>query len=169
MNDITLKILRFLDDIGLSYRLCPVGEKPTFLPGLQLYGGELLIDMTQLKWPGDILHEAGHLACMPANVRKEMSDQLDSSDLHQGGEMMAIAWSYAACIHLEIDPYVVFHKEGYKGGGKEIVEGFQRGDYFGVSLMQWYGMCKLDKKNSVDSTQYPQMINWLCKNDPHSP
>ena len=35
-----------------------------------------------------------------------------------GLEMAAIAWSYAAAIHLEIPPAVVFHEAGYRGGSK---------------------------------------------------
>lgn len=83
-------ILSFLDGIGLLYKLTEI-DGQTFLPGLKLSEGILIIDINKLLYPGDILHEAGHLACMPPEIRQGMSDDLVPSDLHQGGEMMAIA------------------------------------------------------------------------------
>jgi hypothetical protein len=34
----------------------------TFLPGLSLLGNSILMDSDKLKNPGDLLHEAGHIA-----------------------------------------------------------------------------------------------------------
>lgn len=159
-------ILSFLDRIGVVYKLSGINDE-TFLPGLKLSNGALIIDLSKLLYPGDILHEAGHLACMPPEIRKEMSDDLAPSDLHQGGEMMAIAWSYAACIHLNIDPIVVFHNEGYKSGGKTIIENFEQGSFVGVPLLQWCGMT-FDKiqaeKKQVKA--FPHMQRWLCEERP---
>jgi hypothetical protein len=39
-------------------------------------------------------------------------------------EMMANCWSYAACVHLKLNPYFVFHEEGYRGGGSYIANNF---------------------------------------------
>jgi len=159
-------ILSFLDRIGLLYKLAEI-KGQTFLPGLKLSNGTLIIDIDKLLYPGDILHEAGHLACMPPAIRQEMSDDLAPSDLHQGGEMMAIAWSYAACIHLNIDPIVVFHNDGYKSGGKSIIESFKQEIPMGIPLLQWCGMT-FDKiqaeKNQTES--FPHMQRWLCEHRP---
>lgn len=159
-------ILSFLDRIGVVYRLSKI-DCHTFLPGLKLSEGTLIIDLEQLLYPGDILHEAGHLACMPPEIRQGMSDDLENSDLHQGGEMMAIAWSYAACIHLELDPAFVFHEEGYKSGGKNIIENFQQGGNIGVPLLQWCGMTF--DKNQAEKHQtkpFPHMQAWTCEARP---
>ncbi|MFB9840832.1 hypothetical protein [Mucilaginibacter ginsenosidivorans] len=156
-------ILSFLGEIGIGYHFESI-DGNTFLPGLRLMDGTLIIDREKLLYPGDILHEAGHLACMPEDIRRVMNDNLDGDQVHQGGEMMAIAWSYAACLHLGIDPKVVFHEHGYKGGGDNIVDNFNRGQYFGVPLLEWCGMSygpatakKLNKQ------PFPQMISWLCE------
>lgn len=149
------KITDFLSATGLDVRFGSVTAE-TFLPGLQIKKGSLIIDTDRLIHPGDILHEAGHLACMPPHIRREMDDDLEPGDLHNGGEMMAIAWSYAACLHLDIDPAVVFHQEGYKGGSQSILDNFSRGNYFGVSLLQWCGM----------TDDFPVMRSWTCISRP---
>ena len=55
------KILGFLTEIGIV-----VNEKTlpddTFLPGLELGPSCIYVDYKKLKYPGDLLHEAGHLA-----------------------------------------------------------------------------------------------------------
>jgi hypothetical protein len=77
-------------------------------------------------------------------------------------EMMAIAWSYAACIHLQIDPYFVFHEGGYQSGGKEIANNFNEKRYFGLPMLQWIGLT-VDEKNAaaLGIVPYPNMIKWL--------
>ncbi|SES01179.1 hypothetical protein [Pedobacter rhizosphaerae] len=159
-------ILSFLDRVGVVYKLTAI-DSQTFLPGLKLSQGTLIIDLAQLLYPGDIFHEAGHLACMPPEIRQEMSDDLENSDLHQGGEMMAIAWSYAACIHLNLDPEFVFHEEGYKSGGKAIIENFRQGGFMGVPLLQWCGMTFDNIQAEKHQTEpFPYMQSWVCKARP---
>lgn len=155
MKELVVKITDFLHTIGLDVRFGSVTSE-SFLPGLQIKKGVLIIDIDQLSHPGDILHEAGHLACMPPHIRREMDDDLEPGDLHSGGEMMAIAWSYAACLHLRIDPAMVFHPEGYEGGSQTILENFANGNYFGVPLLQWCGMTE----------NFPVMRSWTCISRP---
>ena len=72
--------------------------------------------------------------------------------------MMAIAWSYAACMHLGIDPVFVFHNDGYHGGGASIIENFSVGHYFGVPVLQWLGMTAAP---GSATGAYPQMTKWM--------
>jgi hypothetical protein len=164
MNKDLETILSFINHIGLRYILEDI-EIKSFLPGLLIRNGILIIDVNRLKHVGDILHEVGHLACMPPEIRNTMTDDLEDSDLHKGGEMMAIAWSYAACIYLKINPELVFHEDGYKGGGREIIENFNQGHFFGVPLLAWCGMCKPNTL-SVDGG-FPNMLSWTCKARPN--
>jgi quercetin dioxygenase-like cupin family protein len=158
-NQLTAKLLDFISEIGLQYQVESItGE--TFLPGLKLSNGILVVDPEKLLYPGDILHEAGHLACMPPEIRMEMSDSLPNNDLYNGGEMMAIAWSYAACVHLDIDLHIVFHDNGYKGGGQNLIDNFKQGNFFGVPLLQWNGMTY--PPGQEDNLSFPKMINWTC-------
>lgn len=163
MNDLIDKLTSFVTYIGLTVCFETI-DADTFLPGILLRNGTLIIDKKKLKYPGDILHEAGHLAVMPPSIRCNMSDNLTDDSIHDGGELMAIAWSYAACIHLDIDPRIVFHDNGYKEGGRNIIENFSQGNYFGVPLLQWSEMT-YDEVNAASKQEkaFPHMISWLCK------
>lgn len=159
----TLKsCIDFLAEIGIpvSYKKL---EGPCFLPGLSIGNGTVIIDTDALKYPGDILHEAGHIAVVPANERATLDGAtIDKRHNREAEEMMAIAWSYAACIHLDIDPSFVFHDDGYKGGGSFIVDNFREKKYFGLPMLQWTGMA-MDEKTARTSglPAYPSMIKWL--------
>jgi len=157
------RMLNFIKEIGLEYHFETI-EAKTFLPGLDFREGALIIDPDKLLYQGDILHEAGHLACMPPDIRKTMTGDLENNSLNQGGEMMAIAWSYAACLHLGIEPEVVFHENGYKGSGSNIVDNFNDGNYFGVPLLEWCGMCyDLKTAERLNAEPFPKMIRWSCE------
>ncbi len=155
------KITGFLTGLGIKILTQPI-DGPTFLPGLQLSNGSLIIDTERLLYPGDILHEAGHLATMPPEVRETMSDVLPNNDLNQGGEMMAMAWSYAACIYLNIAPEVVFHPQGYKGGGQNLIDNFAAGRCIGLPLLQWTHMAYDEPKaKELNLPPFPHMQRWL--------
>jgi hypothetical protein len=163
MNDSKLfeKAVQLIKEIGIVTEFRKIEDKHCFLPGLFIEKGTIIIDKPQLKYPGDILHEAAHLAVVP----KEERETLDSAAIGirtnaAAEEMMAIAWSYAACIHLQINPLYVFHDHGYKGGGDWIVENFNKGNYFGVPVLQWLGMTATAPGNN-NQPVYPAMIKWL--------
>lgn len=84
---------------------------------------------------------------------------IDKREDRGAEEMMAIAWSYAACIHIGVDPCFVFHNEGYRGGGSYIAEAFARKEYFGVPMLRWIGLTA-DEKNAATShvKPYPNML-----------
>src|SRR5688572_24737910 len=126
------KCIPFLNGIGIKTIFRKL-DTPGFLPGLLIENGCIIIDRDALLYPGDILHEAGHIAVVPGAERTNMNNQsvLDSKN-RETEEMMAIAWSYAACIHLDLDPKIVFHENGYNGTGENIVENFNAGIYFGT-------------------------------------
>jgi hypothetical protein len=164
MNEkkVTEIILSFLHEIGIPVLHREI-ETDCFLPGLSIQQGVIIIDNKKLEHPGDILHEAAHIAVVPAAERatldaKEIAGRKDNA----AEEMMAIAWSYAACVHLQIPPTVVFHEEGYQGGGKEIADNFAAGRYFGVPMLQWVGMTAEEKRaKEIRVNTYPYMLLWL--------
>lgn len=150
-------ILLFLQQIGLPYRKEAISQD-TFLPGILLEQGALVIDEAQLKFPGDILHEAGHLAVLSPEERASISgDTPDNPAL----EMAAIAWSWAAALHIGIDPHVVFHPYGYKGGGAQMVREFSQGRYFGVPMLQLYDMSLEVHRGTPEEPPFPHMKRWL--------
>lgn len=154
-------IIAFLEFTGIKYRLEPI-EGASFLPGLKLNNGTLIIDTEKLIYPGDILHEAGHLATASPAERKTMCDILPDCDIHQAGEMMAIAWSYAACIYMGIPPEVVFHEQGYRGGSQSLLNNFAEERYIALPILEWTNMAYDKKKAAQLNVQpYPHMQNWL--------
>ena len=156
------KCLEFLNHIGIK-PICKKIEGDPLLPGLSIENGCLLIDTTSLKYPGDILHEAGHIATVPALHRPTLNAaDIEKRPDREAEEMMSIAWSYAACVHLNFDPYFVFHDTGYKGGGTSIADNFRNENYFGLPMLQWIGLTA-DKKTAalLGVPPYPYMIKWL--------
>ena len=79
-----------------------------------------------------------------------------------GYEMGAMAWSYAAAIHLGISPSVVFHDAGYRGEARTLVENFGAGRYLGVPMLEWLGLTATGKNAKALGVQsYPKMLRWL--------
>jgi hypothetical protein len=154
-DPLTERLARFVRSIGIEVRAEALPGN-TFLPGLEIRAGALLIDEARLAYPGDILHEAGHLAV--ADSAERGAPTLSPGD---GDEMTTIAWSYAAARHLGIDPAIVFHT-AFKGGGDSILENFNAGHYFGVPLLQLYGMsCEPRLAPEKGVPAYPHMLRWL--------
>ena len=155
-------VISFLQSIGISIQYCNI-ETDCFLPGISIENGGLIIDKEKLKYPGDILHEAGHLAVVPPEDRATLNEHdIALRPQREAEEMMTIAWSYAVCVHLGIDSRFVFHDDGYKGGGSSIAENFENKQYFGVPMLQWVGMT-LEEKNAKEQGKpaYPAMLHWL--------
>jgi hypothetical protein len=155
-DPLTERLVAFVRGIGIDVRAAALPEK-TILPGLDIRNGAILVDAERLTYPGDILHEAGHLAVTDPAQRD--APQLSPTP---GDEMASIAWSYAALRHLALDPAIVFHRDGYKGGAASIIENFTAGNYFGVPLLQAYGMA-LEPKRAAEAgvEPYPHMLRWL--------
>jgi hypothetical protein len=155
-------ILQFLDSIGLPYRLMAVGDT-TFLPGLDIADGVLLIDKNKLLYPGDILHEAGHIAVLEPAKRKATTGNAGvTSGYVDGEEIAAILWSYAALKKIGLPEETVFHEAGYKGGSDWHIENFQNGTYPGLALLEWMGLTVSDKNAKASGTlPFPNMIKWI--------
>ena len=151
--------LQFINEIGIATDFRKVNEDECFLPGLLIENGNIVIDTDKLKYQGDILHEAAHIAIVPSAERRSLHGySIAQRNDAAAEEMMAIAWSYAACIHLDIDPAFVFHPHGYKEGAQNIIENFRQGRYIGVPVLQWLGMTST---SAFDDKVYPAMIKWL--------
>ena len=103
-DPLTGRLATFVRSIGIEMRAATL-TGPTFLPGLEIRDGAILVDEARLTYPGDILHEAGHIAV--ADPAERHAPTLSPSP---GDELATIAWSYAALRHLDIDPAVVFQR-----------------------------------------------------------
>jgi hypothetical protein len=150
------QIADFLVGIGIPVRHC-VLDGPSFLPGLTVSQGRLLVDPERLEWPSDLLHEAGHIAVTAPEDRPMLTVVSDDP----GEEMAAIAWSYAAAVEIGLDARVLFH-DGYKGGGASLAENFTAGRNVGVPMLQWFGMTQDARTAGAEGVApYPHMQRWL--------
>ena len=122
-NGIIIHEVEYLPEIG-------------FLEAILLKDGEMYI--TPDAKISSILHEAGHLAIIPAQFRhlasgdlrglQQMFDALDNEPLDshlmraalQCGDTEATAWAYAAGVHLGIPEKLIIQDDEYSGTGNEI-------------------------------------------------
>lgn len=156
--ELTEKIVAFLREIGLEVWSGTI-DGETVLPGIKVERGALIYDSTTLQFPGDLLHEAGHLAVKSVAGRKQAEANLGKDPAE---EMLAISWSYAAAVHLRIPPEVVFHPAGYQGGSQSLLENFAAGRYLALPMLQWLGMAQDEKKAAeTGGDAYPIMKHWL--------
>jgi hypothetical protein len=158
----TNRIAAFLRSIGIEVLRARCDEL-TFLPGIKVEDGGLLVDEAKLQFPGDLLHEAGHLAVAPARMRETLSGEVNLPDTNMDViESQAIAWSYAAAKHLGLDPEVVFHEGGYKGKSEALLRNFSLGVYIGASGLAEIGMTALgETARDLAVPPYPHMLKWL--------
>jgi hypothetical protein len=146
-------IRQFLTSIGLEVREVEL-PAPSFLPGLLIDQGVLLLDPARLLYPGDVLHEAGHLAVAPAADRPALGGDVAQSQPERAGDELAVMlWTYAACRHLGLPPEIVFHPDGYHGQSEWILDNYRQGIYIGLPLLVWMGLTTTDT--------FPHMTRWL--------
>jgi hypothetical protein len=152
------QIVDFVRGVGLEVSIRDIPHD-TFMPGLTVDHGTLVVDLVRLTYPGDLLHEAGHLAVMEPERRRRCHVDVGK---RAAEEMMAIAWSYAAVLHLQLDPAVVFHNAGYRGGSQALIDNFAAGRYIAVPTLQWIGMTADGRRApELGVPPYPHMLKWL--------
>ncbi|MHA3789461.1 hypothetical protein ACX0HA_14715 [Flavobacterium hauense] len=155
------KCIDFIESIGIKVTEKALDES-TFLPGLMLGAHTIYVDYDKLKYPGDILHEAGHIA-VSSQKERELTGTTAMPDSWptQGDEIAAILWSYAALRHLELPIEFVFHPDGYKNHSSWYIDTFTKGNFIGLPLLQWYGMSHSDDQLSEGLPAFPVMQNWI--------
>lgn len=133
-------ILAFLDRIGIPYHARPLAEG-TFLPGVTIEGGGVHFDPATLTYPGDVLHEAGHIALTPADERATLCQAvLDAQPASESLEIGVLLWTFLAAKEIGIPVEMVFHAGGYKDGSTWLIEQFESGSAMGLPLLNWMGV-----------------------------
>lgn len=162
MQDLTNIIVNFLLAIGIPVHKAHV-PADSFLPGLVIRNGGIVFDEEKLQWPGDLLHEAGHIATMPAAMRSMINDSLDElPEVLHAGEIEATAWAYAAALHLDIPPSILFHEGGYHGKSSGLIMTYDLGVYPGCFGLAQAGMTLLGEEATLAGiAPYPHMTRWL--------
>lgn len=154
----TEKIVDFLTKIGIKTQFSVI-DTPTFLPGIKIDKGDIFIDRDKLLYPGDLLHEAGHLAVSEKAKRVQMGED---SFFDGGEEIVAILWSYAAAKAIDLPLTVLFHIDGYKGQSDWLIESFENQVFVGLPLLEWMGLTAgKEKAKEMRISPFPNMIKWL--------
>lgn len=161
-DPLTARIVAFLLKIGIPVEAGGV-PADSFLPGLTVRDGVLHVDEERLTYPGDLLHEAGHIAVAPSAVRASIGADVRAPglDLHKL-EFAAVPWSYAAALAIGIDPAVVFHEHGYQGRSQGLLANFAMGVPLGLNLLEEAGMAVGEQRAAgLGVEPYPHMLRWL--------
>lgn len=150
-QDLVSRLVDHTRALGVGVEFAELPDDGAFLPGIMVRNGGLVVDREKLRWPGDILHEAGHVAVAAPSRRAALDGKLRVTAAE---EMAAMAWSFAAAVAGGIDPLVVFHEGGYRNGGGQLAAQYASGlppGGPGVPMLQWWGM----------TTGFPHMNHWL--------
>ena len=156
------RITAFLASIDIALT---EGEIPTaaLLPGVAIVSGRLVVDRDRLTWPGDLLHEAGHIAVMPAALRGTLGGTLaDDPEVPHAGEPEATAWAWAALMAIGLKSEVLFHAGGYQGRSPGLAFTFSVGGYPGAAGLIAAGLALSTADAARRGEQsYPHMVRWL--------
>lgn len=151
------RIVAFLTAIGVPVVAETLTDE-SFLPGLKVRDGGLVYDPQRLEWPGDLLHEAGHIAVTEPALRPSLCAPSDDP----GEEMAAIAWSWSAAMAIGLAPEILFHEGGYRGASSAFIENFSNGRDVGVPwLASWDMTTEIHRVRKEGGTPYPQLRRWL--------
>lgn len=159
---LTVTIAEFLHGIRIALEAGELGEA-SFLPGVAVLQGGLVVDEARLDYPGDLLHEAGHLAVVPGFARHSLSGAIEVPGLDTSMlEWAAIPWSYAAAVAIGLDPAVVFHGGGYHGCSPGLIRTFRLGGGIGVNLLEEAEMTAGPvRAAALGVPPFPHMLRWL--------
>lgn len=150
-------ITGFIRRLGITIEEGPVAPG-TFLPAIEIKNGGIIYDPAKLKYPGDLLHEAGHIAVSVPAERPALSGNItETNPKKTGDEFAVLLWTWAACLHLGLPPKTVFHEEGYKGDSEWLITQFTNGQYIGLPLLVWMKLAK----DSKEENGFPKMVKWM--------
>jgi hypothetical protein len=149
-------ILVFLDSIGIKFSTGEIGD--SVLGSMTVRDGKIIVDPAIPAWPGDLLHDAGHLAMTEPALRHDLHTVPDDP----AEEMGAMAWSVAAATEIGIPLETVFHQAGYKGGAQNMIDSFRAAPSIGVPFLAWLGMTAEPRRAAEwGIPAFPVMQRWL--------
>ena len=161
-DEIADKIAGFLTSVGIVIVPSELDDE-SFLPGISVENGRLLVDERKLEYPGDLLHEAGHLAIAPADVRPALSGEVVIPGANMDlVEAYVTAWAYAAVVYLGLEPEILFHQGGYRGKSKSLIFTFSVGVYPGANGLEELGLTATgENARQLGIAPYPNMLKWV--------
>jgi len=175
------KVCEFLTEIGIENSI--VEGANGHLKHVDISEGKLLIQ--PICFPGDVLHEAGHVAIMPSRWRhlltgdirhaiKQMFVELDGMNLHpddplsraaiQCSDPEATAWGWAAGLYLKLPKHFIINHDplsgDYGGEGWVVAEQLEFRSYIGINGLSHAGFC-CPRIPMAGKPVYPELARWL--------
>lgn len=172
--------LSFVNEIGLVARYGEV-PKGSFLRGVLIQNGELIV--SPLARPADLLHEAAHLALLPAQFRPRANDNLEgviawmfeettdcdpcselSIAVMQSGDCEATAWAWAAGKAIGLNPDEIIHGGSYDGTGASIRHMLASNAYVGINGLAAANFCVVKSASLAKARGlpiFPELARWV--------
>lgn len=157
-----------------------------FLPAIRVVDGGLEVDVDRV-FPGDVLHDAGHLSVIPSRFRAEASGDLTAvcdamnvwlventaglerhpedptcRQVLQSSEAEAIAWQYAAARAIELPDQWLFPPDGFDGEGPGLLLSLRLGSHLGVNGLQAAQWTHAPSRLQRHAVTYPALSRWLA-------
>lgn len=154
-EEVIHRCFSFIRSIGIEIEERTIDEK-TFVPGITIDRGHLVVDVDKMQFPGDLLHEAGHIAVMLPEERLCMNgDATGGKKENEGRELGVLLWSFFAAKKAGVPLQVVFHPDGYKGDSEWLIENFSNKKYIALPLLEWMKIARKTQEGEVE------IISWL--------
>lgn len=179
------KAIGFVRGIGLTVTISEEADlKDAFIPYVRVEAGGMTI--SGAVFPGDILHEAGHLAVIPGDFRPLAVDSLSavmnamtkyiennphglaqwpedptSRAILQSGEAEATAWQYAAAQAIGLPDEWLFPPDSYEGESAQVLQYLKSKTHLGVNGLQAAGWTVQRKQEYRESAVFPALNFWL--------
>jgi hypothetical protein len=116
-NTVNESIVRFIRDNTTIICKTSANEDGTFWDGISTFGDTITVNL-DMAHPGDLLHEAGHLATMLLPQRLHIMHNMDfmpelaeavlNHSMPYGDDDAATGWAYAACVRLNLPTTLPF-------------------------------------------------------------
>lgn len=180
------RILEWLTAKGFEIERVDCDHPDAFVSGVWIDGGKLFVN-PDLALAEDVLHEAGHLACIPGKFREltepgsmpgpklaaaikhhcdtepfvdEMGRENQTwRNIMQMGDCEATAWAYAAGRHLELEAKDLFVK---RADGTEAYDGEGPDIWASMDMNAYFGINGLQAAGFCQVRTFPQMARWLA-------
>lgn len=178
------KVVAWLEEIGLPVERAEVGAPGTFIHGIEIKNGGLRV--ADDAFPGDVLHEAGHLCLLPSQFRSLADGSLTAAlkalmqylrenpeglfsypedplcrTALQYSDPEVTAWQYAAALHLELPEDWIFPQGSYLPEGHEsILQRLKSNAYAGINGLQAMGWTALSSFSPA-RPKYPLLNKWV--------
>ncbi len=156
-----------------------------FLPHVRVKGGGLQVDVAQC-YPGDVLHEAGHVALIPAQFRPLAEGGLEAVNeamaeflkahpdgllswpenpvcraVMQVSECEATAWQYAAAVEVGLPMTWLFPPGSYENEGDTELLRLRHNRHMGINGLQAAQWTQVRHNPHRPLPVYPQLAQWL--------